>query len=335
MDPWDNWGMGSITNFESKRCQKKRTWLQRVLPRSISVELAGGLGNQLFLLVAGIYISKQLKVPLKVFVNDILSSSTVNGMGLSSFRFFSEGSSLIHSVKYRPSRMLRFRKILNSGLLRFRISKRVSDSISGYYSPLLVGDDPNIGLIKAGTFVEGYFQSAKYFLDVRDSEGFLGFELQRPSLWFREMLMEIKMAKPISVHIRRGDYLNPENDFIGALSKTYFLEAIKLLRKNSGFKDSEVWIFSNDIPHVKNEFGTDVEGVVRWVEPPKLSSEAESLLLMANSRGLVISNSTFSWWSAAIGQPEKVISPSKWFKSADDPEELIFPYWEKVDSSWL
>ena len=327
--------MSAGTNPQSSESVEQQSWIKRLFLRPVTVEVAGGLGNQLFSLVAGIYISKQLGVPLRVFVNDVLSSSTVAGKGLSSFRFFSSDSPLIKSISYRPSRMLRLRQRLNSHLRRLGVGREICDSISGYYSPLLVGEDPNIGLVRAGSFVQGYFQSAKYFLEVRDSKGFQGFELKKSSAWFTDMVKEVEIAKPIAVHIRRGDYLNPENDFIGALSKDYFLKGIRLLQQNYGFNESEVWIFSNDIPMVKAELGKEIEGTVRWVQPPSSSSEAESLLLMAKSRGLVISNSTFSWWSAAIGEPEKVIAPTKWFKAADDPEGLILPTWQTVESSWL
>jgi len=231
--------------------------------------------------------------------------------------------------------MLRLRQRLNSHLRRVGFGKAVSDSLSGYYSPLLVGDDPNIGLVKAGTFIQGYFQSARYFLDVKDSADFQGFELKNPTPWFLGMLQDIEETKPIAVHIRRGDYLQPENDFIGALSKTYFLGAISKLKQDPLYKDSEVWIFSNDVPMVKTELGDDIKAVVRWIEPPSTSSEAESMLLMAKSRGLIMSNSTFSWWSAAIGEPDRVIVPSKWFKGADDPQGLMIPSWERVESSWI
>lgn len=313
----------------------KSTWLKGLFSRSVSIEVAGGLGNQLFSLVAGIYVSQQLGVPLKVFINDVLSSSTVAGQGLSSFRFFASKSSLIKSIEYRPSRMLRFRQRLNSRLRRVGFGKVVSDSLSGYYSPLLVGDDPKIGLVKPGAFIQGYFQSARYFLDVKHSAAFQGFELKNPTSWFLGMTQEAVKAKPIAVHIRRGDYLKPENEFIGALSKTYFLGAISKLKQDPLYKDSEVWIFSNDVPMVKTELGNDLEGVVRWIEPPSTSSEAESMLLMAKSRGLVMSNSTFSWWSAAIGEPDRVIAPSKWFKGADDPQGLVIASWERVESSWI
>ena len=303
--------------------------------RSVSIEVAGGLGNQLFSLVAGVYISKQLGVPLKIFINDVLSSSTVAGQGLSSFKFFTNDSTLIKGITYRPSRMLRLRQRLNSHLRLVGFGKVASDSLSGYYSPLLVGDDPNIGLVKAGTFIQGYFQSARYFLDIKDSADFQGFKLKNPTSWFLGMEQEAVKAKPIAVHIRRGDYLKPENDFIGALSKTFFLCAISLLKQDPIYKDSEVWVFSNDIPMAQTELGDDLEGVVRWIKPPSNSSEAESMLLMAKSRGLIMSNSTFSWWSAAIGEPDRVIAPSKWFKSADDPQGLIIPYWERVESSWI
>ena len=327
--------MSAESQTRSMGFASKSSWLKGLFSRSVSIEVAGGLGNQLFSLVAGIYISKQLGVPLKVFINDVLSSSTIAGQGLSSFRFFTSKSSLIESIKYRPSRMLRLRQRLNSHLRRVGFGKVLSDSLSGYYSPLLVGDDSNIGLVKPGTFIQGYFQSARYFLDVKDSADFQGFELKNPTSWFLAMAQEAVKAKPIAVHIRRGDYLKPENDFIGALSKTYFLGAISKLKQDPLYKDSEVWIFSNDVPMVKTELGKDLEGVVRWIEPPSSSSEAESMLLMAKSRGLIMSNSTFSWWSAAIGEPDRVIAPWKWFKGADDPQGLMIPSWERVESSWL
>ena len=327
--------MSTDSQTQSMDFARKSTWPKGLFSRSVAIEVAGGLGNQLFSLVAGIYISKQLGVPLKVFINDVLSSSTIAGQGLRSFRFFTSKSSLIESIEYRPSRMLRFRQRLNSRLRRVGLGKVASDSLSGYYSPLLVGDDSNIGLIKAGTFIQGYFQSARYFLDLKNSADFQGFEIINPTSWFLGMAQEAEKVKPIAVHIRRGDYLKPENNFIGALSKTFFLGAISLLKQDPLYKDSEVWIFSNDIPMVQTELGNDLESVVRWIEPPSNSSEAESMLLMAKSRGLVMSNSTFSWWSAAIGEPDRVIAPSKWFKGADDPQGLMIPSWERVESSWI
>lgn len=327
--------MSAESQTQSMDFPRKSSWLKGLFSRSVSIEVAGGLGNQLFSLVAGIYVSLQLRVPLKVFINDVLSSSTVAGQGLSSFRFFTNNSTLIKVITYRPSRMLRLRQRLNSHLRRVGFGKAASDSLSGYYSPLLVGDDPNISLVKAGTFIQGYFQSARYFLEIKDSADFQGFKLKNPTSWFLGMAQEAEKVKPIAVHIRRGDYLKPENDFIGALSKTYFLGAISKLKQDPLFKDRELWIFSNDITMVQTELADDLQGVVRWIEPPNTSSEAESMLLMSKSGGLVISNSTFSWWSAAIGQPQKVIAPSQWFKSAEDPHGILMPTWETVRSYWL
>jgi len=301
----------------------------------VSIEIGGGLGNQLFSLVAGVFISRQIGVPLRVFVNDALSSTNHQGLGLTSFKFFLARSYLIEDIRYGPSQTLRRRKKLNDYLRRFGVGVDLSYKLSGYYSPLVVGDDPNIGSIKAGSYIRGYFQSARYFLAIRGDQDFYNFDLQTKSYWFKNTLQEIAIAKPIAIHVRRGDYLKPENNFIGALSKTYFLDAIKLLKQDSSLANCEVWIFSNDTQMVKKELGEDIQGVVRWVDPPSESSEAESLLLMASAKALVISNSTYSWWSAAIGDPERVIAPSKWFKSADDPDGLMLPNWESVQSYWL
>jgi hypothetical protein len=274
-------------------------------------------------------------VPLRVYVNDGLSSFKHEGSGLKSFTFVSKCSPLTRGIRYRPSKMLRLRKRLNDHLRRFGFSKKLSDKISSYYSPVMVGDDPNIDSIKAGSYVRGYFQSSRYFLTLKGDQDFYNFDLQNTSAWFENALQEMSIAKPIAIHVRRGDYLKPENSFIGALSKTYFLEAIMRLKQDSSFRNSEVWVFSNDTAMARAELEEEIEGVVRWIDPPSESSEAESLLLMGHARALVISNSTYSWWSAAIGGPERVIAPSKWFRSDDDPEGLMLPTWERVQSSWL
>ena len=57
---------------------------------------------------------------------------------------------------------------------------------------------------------------------------------------------------------------------------------------------------------------------------------------MSKGIAIVISNSTFSWWSAAFSKPgTSVYYPSKWFKALDDPEDLIPRDWTPIESEWL
>jgi hypothetical protein len=51
---------------------------------------------------------------------------------------------------------------------------------------------------------------------------------------------------------------------------------------------------------------------------------------------MVIANSTYSWWAATLGNPNKTIAcPSKWFAQMVDPEDLYPEGWIKVSSEWI
>jgi hypothetical protein len=199
----------------------------------------------------------------------------------------------------------------------------------------VIGEDEGLGTIKNGYFIRGHFQTRTYFQAVREMLPRDAFDLRSPSAWFRELCSESRALSPITCHVRRGDYLDNQNSFIGALSRDYFLDGLTLLRQDPAFENRELWIFSNDVSFVKQEFAGKLNGSVRWIEPPPHATEAESLVLLGSGGALVMSNSTFSWWAAAIGRPKRVVAPKKWFRTIDDPLNLLMPEWEQVDSKWL
>jgi hypothetical protein len=60
------------------------------------------------------------------------------------------------------------------------------------------------------------------------------------------------------------------------------------------------------------------------------------MILMSRASDLIISNSTFSWWSAYISNKEtNVVAPNKWFRDLEDPKMLIPEHWHQVDSQWI
>ena len=71
-----------------------------------------------------------------------------------------------------------------------------------------------------------------------------------------------------------------------------------------------------------------------YIDPPSEANDFESLLLMGASDILIISNSTFSWWSAFLNKTPIVYCPDKWFKNMNDPIHLIPANWNKIPSAW-
>jgi hypothetical protein len=99
--------------------------------------------------------------------------------------------------------------------------------------------------------------------------------------------------------------------------------------KNPG---RNVYVFSDDIEHAQALFP---DSNFNFVSEPIDSIAAESMFLMSACSTLIIANSTFSWWGAALGNKEKeVYAPQKWFRCLEDPKDLIPANWIRVKSCW-
>lgn len=104
----------------------------------------------------------------------------------------------------------------------------------------------------------------------------------------------------VAIHVRRGDYVN--NSFYCDLTLTnYYQEAMR------EFIDQEFLVFSDDIEWCKKQeifFGCEVsEG----------NDEITDLNLMAGCKGIIMANSSFSWWPAYLSTDAKVICPKMWY----------------------
>ena len=150
----------------------------------------------------------------------------------------------------------------------------------------------------------GYFQSEKYFSDFSDEIRDL-FVFPKSLKKKIDKKMRFSSKKKIGVHIRRGDYKSPGvKEVLPPLNINYFFNAMKL------FKDNEVdfLIFTDDFSSVKNEI--DLSGFHNLDN----KDEIEDLYALSQCDGVIMSNSSFSWWGAWLGKEKyKVVTPLKWF----------------------
>jgi len=299
----------------------------------VTVEIYGGLGNQLFMLVAGLYISNKIGCRLRVIQRDPHLGDSVHGSSI---------NSLITGVEVEPKILLREDLALTSKKLVFAFSRRLNIPLSkaglilGFHSSNSLGFDKTLSNVRRGYHIEGYFQTFRYLQDLRASGKAPLFTLKQPSDWFLKTSDQLVKTDPIVMHVRRGDYLLEKNRFIGALSSEYFLDAInKLTTLGSRSTYDKVWIFTDSPDSVALEFQPILGSRMKLISPPVGSDPAESMSLMSMAKSIVISNSTFSWWSASLGNPTQVIAPSKWFQDHDDPEDLLPKDWLKAESKWI
>lgn len=153
--------------------------------------------------------------------------------------------------------------------------------------------------------IDGWLQSEKYF-DMRNTKALFLFEEQFiAGLLNSHQLLFNK--KTILISIRRGDFIN--HPYYFQLSfKFYFLALIKNFpdweKRNLIFTSDDIAYCKYHFSFLKNAFF--LEGL----------TAIEQLALGSQCDDFVISNSTFSWWLAWLGEKRnsKIIRPIKNFR---------------------
>ena len=301
------------------------------MTKKIEINLVGGVGNQLFTYCAGYFLSLQRGVEFNARILKPAFGETEHNSNINELSIFPKVIE-ISSRKSRCWRIIsRFRRNMLSYLptLQHVIKPKK-------YSSNVVGYDEKLESTNA-TQIEGYFQTYKYVQIILETQpNFLDLEVDSPSDWYLKTKKEIVSERIVGIHVRGGDYLREINRPIGNLSSEYYENAVKLLQEIVDVDKFKFYVFTDDPEYASKMLGNvSFKSRMKIVVPPIDSKSAESLLLMANTKVQVISNSTFAWWSAYLGPNNRmVIAPSKWFKEKEDPAFLIPKNWKQCESKW-
>lgn len=186
----------------------------------------------------------------------------------------------------------------------------VADPIQFNYRP--------IPLLNQDTTLVGFFQSEKWFEGANDDVRNL-------------FKLDITPNESISLHIRRGDYVQHANSF-PPVDLVYIRQAVDFFREVSF---DNFMVFSDDIDWCRRVLPDSLLDQKFIFSEGK--NELEDLSLMASCKHNIIANSTFSWWAAWLNNnPEKiVVSPSylNWFGpgfSGSPPVDLIPSSWHQI-----
>jgi hypothetical protein len=171
--------------------------------------------------------------------------------------------------------------------------------------------DPKIYQCKDDTLLRGYLQNIIYFDDYRD---YIKKEFKFKSKIKDTVNNKLPNTNYIAVHIRRKDYLKHKNIYF-QLDLTWYRNAFKL------FDNNNFLIFSDDIKWCKNNFN---ESNIMFSE---FTKSEEDLYAMTLGKGLIIANSTFSWWAAYLSNNIPIVYPKNWMKTRDFTKNVCLPEW--------
>ncbi|WP_423737531.1 alpha-1,2-fucosyltransferase [Chitinophaga caseinilytica] len=159
--------------------------------------------------------------------------------------------------------------------------------------------------------VSGYWQSEKYFKDIRPILK-TDFGFRFPLVGQAKVLLnKIKSENSVMIHVRRGDYLYFQDKYC-IVSKEYLLSAIQYCWKE--LQSPVFYVFSDDISWCKENLH-EVPGLTFMGDELYDEHSKSYLQLMCACHHFILSNSTFGWWAAWLGDhPGKItIAPGRWF----------------------
>jgi hypothetical protein len=291
----------------------------------IIVQLIGGLGNQLFQYSMARRIAYKNNATLKLDISSF-DSYKLREYKLSHFNINAELAQFDEVGQIRRMK----RKNAHSRFYNFL------DNFKPYYKRSVIREqffhfDPNILKVSNNVYLEGYWQSEKYFRDIEDIvRRELTFR-NEPDIINKKMVREIMNKEAISIHIRRGDYISDPliNQIYGDCPMVYYNLAIKKISK--AIEKPHFFVFSDDPLWARNNLKIDYP--LTLVSHNHADKDYEDLRLMSLCQHHIIANSSFSWWAAWLcANKEKiVIAPKKWFNSAEhDTRDLIPNTWLRV-----
>jgi hypothetical protein len=290
--------------------------------------LTGGLGNQMFQYAAGralaIKHGTELKLDISTYSNQA-PGDTPRHYLLTSFGI---------SENYASAKEIRQLRGRQKGRLEKKLRRvfGISPLGSKHFIEKEGADfDERFLELKKDVYLEGWFQSERYFENITQQLR-QDFSLKASIKPFSEKYNDaLKIGTPVSIHIRRGDYVSNPNAtaYHGVLGNDYYQKAVKIISEQVNNPHYLIFAeFTEDIKWAKENLALPADST--FVEPQEIYQD---LWLMSRCQHNIVANSTFSWWSAWLNpNPDKIIiAPKDWFKGkAVNIDERLPKDWLKI-----
>lgn len=270
------------------------------------ISLKGGLGNQMFQYAAARGLGKSGCVYLDTahFERNNKSSDAFTAREIEIFLF----------PEIKAKKLNRFlQKSLAGKKLFRRLARRLApvrfvSQKENEFFPELLSEWRML-------FMDGYFQSEKYFKHIRKD---LVTEFTFPTIddsFTKEIASRIEgCSQAVSLHVRRGDYLKPVvQNYHGLLPVDYYRAASSEVEAQ--VTKPTYFVFSDDPKWCRSNLGF-LNGDVVFVDGNTAAKDAwKDMYLMTLCKHHIIANSSFSWWGAWLSHHYNglKVAPRMWF----------------------
>lgn len=291
-----------------------------------------GIGNMLFHYGAGRWLARKHGVPLKF---DFIRTRGSVQIGPTNYATVAqiEAAYPCYDLQWSPASAAEVSRVTGApefvrsfrrgGFRMFRALSRKGR----YFAPAHTYEfDPRFREIRPPVFLDSFYMSPLYFAGIEDElRRELACTLPLPAA-AAEVERDIRDSNSISVHIRRGDYVDPTKtgNLFPSYGGDYAREGVARIESLTG--KGRAFVFSDDIAWAREnvKLGPDTVYVDHGIADAWVDLE-----LMRRCRHNVITNSSFSWWAAFLnGNPgRRVVCPKVWRNDQADAGDLILADW--------
>ena len=288
--------------------------LVRSVPGIFAVRLRGGLGNQMFQYAFGRSLAGNRAL---LFDDSEMKTDRIRELELSRFGIdLTMGSfpPLVDRIVRVPG-MWRMIKMVR-GRIPVPGGQLIWDDMAGF--------DPRWSRIRGTVYAMGYWQSSRYFDSMRGD--LLDAFTPKSELSDESRFLLSESHDAVGVQIRRGDYLDPSVSAIHpSPSRDYFSSAVRCVVERTGIRKAIVC--TDDLEWAIAHVTLPVEQIFFRTRE---TQAWEDMSVLRSCAHIVISNSSFGWWSAWLaGRNRVVVCPEQWFGRKG--RSFASP----VDSDWI
>ncbi len=288
--------------------------------------LFNGLGNQMS--QYAFYLNKKRISESTRFLFSKKSANIHNGYELGNVFGIVYDESAINKILYFIYRIVSYKKYTYISKPIIRILNFLGIAIVNE------NDDYNfkseyLQLSKGIKFYVGGWHSEKYFIDIKDIVlNTFKFNLNNIGKENMEVLKQIKTSNSVSVHVRRGDFMDPNNyKKLGAVcTLNYFMSAIEKMK--SLVDSPHFFFFTNDNAWVSKNFNGPDYTLINL----NTNSDAwKDMFLISSCKHHINSNGSFSWWSAWLDvNRQPIVIVPKNFISGKHFEDIYPKSWTQL-----
>ena len=286
------------------------------------VRISGGLGNQLFQYAFGRAVSDRLNSDL------VLEKKTGYENDIFNRRF--KLDKLFDNITYVEDNELSSFLIdtnILSRIIRKLLLKIGANRTKYYRERQKFVFDEKIMSLPAGILYEGYWQNVQYFDSIK--YGLIQSMILRDEKLLQMLTYVGIDDNAVALHLRYphayidGIKHKGTDDFYITISEEYYAACIKDMlckvpkAKFVVFSDNSEWAEK----FIKS-YKEDMNYVL-----VKNNDEIMDFKLMCSCKHFIISNSTYSWWAAYIGESDtsEIMAPLNWFKHVPLHAYGLFP----------